>query len=570
MAWFKNLKIAKKLILAFITVSILVGIIGIIGLFNMNKINSNAASMYNYNLASINNLTTIKQNFSDVRSDLLKLVYQKNAGEKDSIKGDINDMFSTNNKLISTYEKSLLSQSEKSDFSDLKNNFSSYIEISNSVIKSVDENNYVEAADTFSKITEVRKKVYSDMDKLIKNNVNQADEAYKENNSTYTNSLFITSFIVILSFAVAILLGVFIAIMISKQVKEALSFAEAFGKGDLTRNIKIDSKDEIGNMLKELNVARDNIKNLIIEIMNGANDISATSEELSATTEEISAKMEAVNESTTEIASGVQDLSATTEEVSASAEEINGTADILLEDAKSASTSVNEITNRAVKVKNEAAESIEKGNLIYEESRSNILKAIEDVKVVEEVKTMADSIGSIAEQTNLLALNAAIEAARAGEHGKGFAVVADEVRKLAEESAEAVTRIQSMVLQVEAAVKNLSQSGQQVLEFMGSNVKPNYELLMNTGVQYEKDAGFMLELINKFHSSSTQMNGATMQINGAMQNVSAVAEESANGTEEIMSSVHEVTAAITEVAKSSQSQAELSQKLSEMVQKFKL
>lgn len=570
MKWFKNLKIAKKLILAFILVAVLVGIIGIIGLFNMNKINSNAASMHNYNLASINDLTTIKENFSDVRSDLLKLVYQKNADEKESIKDDIDDMFSSNNKLISTYEKSLLSQSEKSDFSDLKNNFSSYIEISNSVIKYVDENNYVKAADTFSKITEVRKRVYSDMDKLIKNNVNQADEAYKENNSTYTNSLFITSFIVILSFVVAILLGTFIAIMISKQVKEALSFVEAFGKGDLTKDIKIDSKDEIGNMLKELNIARDGIKNLITEIMNSANDISATSEELSATTEEISAKMEVVNESTTEIASGVQDLSATTEEVSASAEEINCTSDALLKDANSASVSVNEITNRAVKIKSEAAESIEEGNLVYEESRSSILKAIEDAKVVAQVKTMADSIGSIAEQTNLLALNAAIEAARVGEHGKGFAVVADEVRKLAEESAEAVTRIQSMVLQVEEAVRNLSQSGQGVLKFMTSNVKTNYELLMNTGVQYEKDAKFMLNLIKKFENSSTQMNSATMQINGAMQSVSAVSEESANGTEEIMSSVQEVSAAITEVAKSSQSQAELSQKFSEMVQKFKI
>lgn len=408
------------------------------------------------------------------------------------------------------------------------------------------------------------------MDKLIKDNVNEADRAYKESNSTYKSSFIITGFIVIFSFVIAIALGTFIATMISKQVKEALSFAEALGKGDLTKSIQVNSKDEIGNMLRELTGAKDNIKQLIIEIMNSSNDISATSEELSATTEEISAKMEAVNESTGQISDGVQDLSATTEEVSASAEEINATADVLSKDANSAAISVQEITNRAAEIKNEASKSIEKGNSIYDESRSNILKAIEDSKVVEEVKTMADSIGSIAEQTNLLALNAAIEAARAGEHGKGFAVVADEVRKLAEQAADAVTNIQDMVMQVEAAVQNLAQSGQNILEFMNSNVKPSYELLMNTGIQYEKDAQFMFELIKRFETSSRQMNEATVQISGAMQNVSAVAEGSANGTEEILSSVKEINVAITEVAKSSQSQSELSQKLNEMIQKFEI
>lgn len=158
MKWFKNLKIAKKLVSAFVVVSVLVGIVGMISLFDMNKINSNARSMYEYNLASVEALTTLKQNFADIRADLLKLVYQKNINEKDTIKNDINKLLSSNDKIISTYEKSLLSQSEKGDFSDLKNNFSSYIEVSNSVIKYVDENNYVKASDTFPKVTEERKK----------------------------------------------------------------------------------------------------------------------------------------------------------------------------------------------------------------------------------------------------------------------------------------------------------------------------------------------------------------------------------------------------------------------------
>ncbi|ABR35482.1 methyl-accepting chemotaxis protein [Clostridium beijerinckii] len=570
MIWFKNLKISHKLISTFTFISILVCIVGFIGLYNMNIINNNATSMHDYNLASINNLTTLKQNISDIRSDLLKLAYQRNVSEKDTVKKDIKDLIDENNDLIKIYESTLISESEKPAFSNLKENFNKYVDLSNSIIKYVDENNFSEADENYSKVTETRKNIYLSMDELIKNNVNQADASYSENNSTFKRSLYITISIILISLLLAVILGLSISFMISKQVKRVLIFAEALGSGDLTKTITVDSKDEIGDLSMALNNAKENIQNLIVEIMNSSSDISATSEELSATTEEIASKMEIVNESTEHISKGVQDLSATTEEVTASTEEISSAINSIAKDAENSLVSVNEIKERAYNIRNRSSKSIEESNLIYDKNRLNILESIENSKIVSEVRIMANSIGNIAEQTNLLALNAAIEAARAGEHGKGFAVVADEVRKLAEQSSNAVYNIQTMVSQVEASVESLSKSGQDVLEFMADNVKPNYELLMNTGIQYEKDSEFISNIIDKSASSSKQMDEVIMQISGAIQNVSSVAQESASNTEEILNSITEVTFALSDVTKSAQSQAELSQKLNEMIQRFKI
>jgi methyl-accepting chemotaxis protein len=568
---FRNLKIAQKLISAFMIIAILIGVVGFIGIYNMNTVNSNGVSMHDYNFQTIKYLTTIKQNYADMRADLLELVYGKDKYEKkDALGKEIYSLINENYLLIDKYESTLLQESDKEVFLELKENMRIYLAECNKVINFVHDNKYIEAENSIISVTEAREKAYGNLSSLIENNTKAADEFNQANNSTYRTSLFLAILIVILGFCFAIMLGLTISLLISKQLNKVLRFAQALEDGDLTKNINISSKDEIGNLSKGLNSAAESIRNLIIQVINRAKNISRASEELSATTQEISSKMEIVNEAVELISKGTQDLSITTQKVTASTKEISRTTNILAKNAKDAAISVSEIHKNAADIKDKALKNIEKNNLIYNENRSSILKAIEDSKIVGQVKEMTVFIGEIAEETNLLALNASIEAVRAGEQGKGFAVVADEVKKLAKQSSEAAFKIQNMVLQVEEAFNSLYKSSQDVLEFMAEDVKPSYEMLMNTGIKYEKDAEFMHNLIKKFADSSKQIDEVVVQVRDSIQNVFEIAKTSEISTEEISKNVNEITMAIGEVAISSINQAELSNELNEIVRKFKI
>ncbi|AQR94851.1 methyl-accepting chemotaxis protein [Clostridium saccharoperbutylacetonicum] len=570
MCWFRHLKISQKLISAFMVIAILMGVVGYIGIYNMNKINSNAVTMHDYNLEKIKYLTTIKQNFTDIRAGLLELVYQDKYEKKDVLEKEIYSFINENYIQIDKYESSLLSKADEATFSELKENVSVYLTACNKVINYVNENNYKDAEASIVGVTEARKKIYTNLSDLIEKNNLEADSFNEANNSTYTVSFYLAICIVILGFISAVSLGSLISISLSRQVNKVLAFAEALEGGDLTKGIQINSRDEIGKLSKGLNNANESIKKLIVKVINRAKDINSATEELSARTEEISLKMGNVNKSVEQISNGTQELSTTAKEVTASTKEISVTTNILAQNANEAEISIKEIHKSAIDIKEKALNNIEKSNVIYNENRISIMKAIEDSKIVEEVKMMTISIGEIAEQTNLLALNAAIEAARAGDQGKGFAVVAEEVKKLAEQSSKAVAKIHDMVLQVQAAFKSLSKSGQDVLEFMSADVKPTYELLMNIGLKYEKDAEFMHSLIGNFAESSKQIDDVVMQVRSSIENLFGVAQESKISTEEISNNINEITIAIADVAKSSEDQLELSYELNKMVQKFKI
>ena len=197
-------------------------------------------------------------------------------------------------------------------------------------------------------------------------------------------------------------------------------------------------------------------------------------------------------------------------------------------------------------------------------------KAIEDGKVVESIKVMADTIGNISEQTNLLALNAAIEAARAGEQGKGFAVVAEEVRKLAEQSADAVKSIHETISMVQNAFKASIEAGTDILEFINTKVNSQLDSYGEIGNKYYDDSEFVSQMSDEIAAMSEEITATVGQVSKAVQSMAESSQESSEKAEDIRESMKEATKAIEQVSQSAQGQAELAQKLNEMIQKFNI
>ncbi|MCB2357643.1 methyl-accepting chemotaxis protein [Clostridium estertheticum] len=570
MKFFNNLKMIQKLVSAFVLVALFIGIVGFVGMANIKNINENLENIYNIDLVGLNNISKLNANLLKFNGDLLLIIDPINKSDLKKNKDDIAGLVTSNNEYIVKYKTTITSDLGRKQFAEFEKLLVDYSAVSDDILKQVEKADYRKANLLDRSLSKIKINMFAVLQKESKLTMSMAKDDYKDSQLTYNSSYVKIIIITVLGLFVSIALGLIIGIAISRRLKKVLVVAQALGENDLSKTVDIDNKDEIGILAKALNKAILNLKTLISEISESATDISATSEELSATTEEISAKMDLVNESVREVSIGAEQLSATTQEVNATTESIaENVSDVTLR-ANKAVEIATDIEVKAEKVRESAEISANNANKLYDEKQESILKAIEDGKVVSEVKIMADEIENIASQTNLLALNAAIEAARAGEQGKGFAVVADEVRKLAEDSSDAVQRIQEVTSRVEEAFRNLSSNAQEVLGFIDNQVKPDYQLFVNTGKQYGEDAVVFNKISSNIGTSMDTVNETVSEIKKAIENVSTTAEQSVLSSDEIAVSVNESVMAISEITKASQGQAVLAEKLNGMVQKFKL
>ena len=349
----------------------------------------------------------------------------------------------------------------------------------------------------------------------------------------------------LISTVLALLVGIIAALVITRQItrplQETLAVVERIASGDLSHNIQVTRRDELGVLQQGIQRMGSTLRELISGIRDGVTQIASAAEELSAVTEQTSAGVNSQKIETDQVATAMHEMTATVQEVARNAEQASQAASTADGQAREGDKVVAEAIAQIERLADEVARSTDAMAHLQQESNK--------------IGSVMDVIKAVAEQTNLLALNAAIEAARAGEAGRGFAVVADEVRGLAQ-------RTQKSTEEIEGLVAGLQNGTQQVATVMN-----NSRSLTDSSVELTRKAGVSLENITRTVSNIQSMN----------QQIAAAAEQQSAGAEEISRSIvnvrdvsEQTATASDETAKSSVELARLGSQLQQMVSHFRV
>lgn len=377
--------------------------------------------------------------------------------------------------------------------------------------------------------------------------------------------------IVVVMEVILILVLTLITASIVKPLKKSLTHIDEIAQGDFSKEFEQDllkRKDDFGQLADSLEKMRSEMKELIGEVKSEALEITGMVQEIDTSLQALDDQIENVSATTEELAAGMEETAASSEEMNAMSHEIESAAKSIAERSQDGATEADEIRDRAVKIKKDTDENDRRTRSIHEEINESLTKALEDIKVVDQINVLAKSIMDITGQTNLLALNASIEAARAGEAGKGFAVVADEIRVLAEQSKAAVAHIQEVTGNVTAAVENLANDAERLLEFVGNDVVESLGGFAEMANSYNSDAANVDSLVTDFSASSEQLLASINGVMDAISDVSKTATEGATGTTDIAEKVGIVVQEAEAIKQKAETTYRSAEKLQKNVERF--
>ncbi|SOC13385.1 methyl-accepting chemotaxis sensory transducer [Ureibacillus xyleni] len=528
MTWLNNLRIANKLkMLSGLTIVFLL-IVGLVGVFYMNKMSDQTTDMYENQLLPIKWLNDIRAQSRANEALVKEIILTQDEADRANLINQVKERAQNIQEYFALYKETNLTDYEQERIGIISEEIQR-IGANREQLYKILETGTSEDAFAYYKSNLVTPltTLNTTLQDVAEYLSDRADETLDVMQSEEKTALTIMISVIVIASIIFALLSTVISKAIVNPLKDVVDVMKEAEKGDLTVRVNYESKDEIGRMVVSFNQLTESTRIAMEKVVNSANELAASSQQISASTEEIASGSQQQAQDATASAAMMAEMTNVVEDVAQNAEQAALLAENTMNEAKQGGVVINDAIQgmRAIR------------ESIYELSNKS-----------EQIGEIVEVIDDIAEQTNLLALNAAIEAARAGEAGKGFAVVADEVRKLAERSSKATKEISELVNIIQENTKDSVRSVE-----VGSEKAEKVDSTFNDILQL---VGHSASKVTEIAAANEQQTAQAEEVQQAVSSIAAVTEE--------------ISAGLQETAATAETLAEMAESLNQLTAQFKI